>query len=268
VKTSRIVALIIGCLMLLPGIGLLIGGAALGIANAAGRNESGYFEATPIDVRTATAAITAETPALTTDLRTSAWLIDALDTDLRLRVTAPGGDTHMFVGIGPAVAVDAYLADVSHDEITGVTDGTTPVYRTRAGSAPVSAPPAGQTFWTAKTSGPGTRQLAWSPSDGQWSVVIMNADGSPGVAAAVTVEIKAGFLLPLALTMLVIGVVITLGGVALIVIGAVGRPADRRGRSWSSDSNTKTGVVAGATADPPTALTAHLDSGLSDSTDG
>jgi hypothetical protein len=166
-----------------------------------------------------------------------------------LRVTAPGSDTQTFVGIGPAVAVDAYLADVAHDEITGVIDGGTPVYLTRAGSATVSAPTE-QTFWTAQTSGPGTRQLAWSPSDGRWSVVIMNADGSPSIAAAVTVEIKAGLLLPLALTLLVIGVVITLGAVALIGIGAVGQPGNKRVRSWSSDSSTKDDIVAVATADP------------------
>jgi hypothetical protein len=72
-RPSRIVALIIGCLLLLPGIGLLIGGGVLGIAYAAGRNDSGYFQSTLIDLHSPTAAITAETPALTTDLETPTW---------------------------------------------------------------------------------------------------------------------------------------------------------------------------------------------------
>ena len=59
------------------------------IGYAAGRNDSGYFESTLNGLRSPTAAITAETPALTTDLQTPGWLIDALDTDLRLQVTGP-----------------------------------------------------------------------------------------------------------------------------------------------------------------------------------
>ena len=51
----------------------------------------------------------------------------------------------------------------------------------------------------------------------------MNADGSAGIAVDATVEVNAGFLLPLALTLLVLGMVITAGAVVLIVVGATGR---------------------------------------------
>jgi hypothetical protein len=260
-RPSRIVALIIGCLLLLPGIGLLIGGGVLGIAYAASRNDSGYFESTLIDLHSPTAAITAETPALTTDLETSTWLIDALDTDLRLQVTEPGSDSQVFVGIGPAAAVDAYLGGVAHDEITGLVNGNTPVYRTSAGSAP-AAEPAEQTFWAAKASGVGTQQLSWSPTNGRWAVVIMNADGSPNLTAAATVEIRAGFLLPLALTLLVIGLLITAGAVALIVIGAMGHDGGKPGADWSPETSPATRPGA-ATIDHPVALSALLDPGLS-----
>jgi hypothetical protein len=174
-------------------------------------------------------------------------LIDALDTDLRLRVTAPGSDSQIFVGIGPTAAVDAYLDGVAHDEITGLVNGGTPVYRTSAGSSP-AAEPADQTFWAVATSGLGTQQLRWSPTNGRWAVVIMNADGSANVTAAATVEIRAGFLLPLALTLLVIGVLFTLVAVALIVMGALGQPIDKKDQRWLSDSSTIAGSAA-ATVD-------------------
>ena len=67
-------------------------------------------------------------------LQTPTWVIDALDTDLRLRVTADSSDAQTFIGIGPAADVDAYLAGVAHDEITGLTNGA-PVYRTSAGAS-------------------------------------------------------------------------------------------------------------------------------------
>ena len=73
-KPSRIVALIIGCLLLLPGLGLLFGGGILGLAYATGRNDSGYFQSSVTALRTPTEAITAQTPTLTTDLATSTWL--------------------------------------------------------------------------------------------------------------------------------------------------------------------------------------------------
>ena len=50
-RPTRVVALVIGCLMLLPGIGLLFAGGALGIGYAAGRNDAGYFEAALTDLQ-------------------------------------------------------------------------------------------------------------------------------------------------------------------------------------------------------------------------
>ena len=147
-RPTRIVALIIGCMMLLPGIGLLLGGGGLGIGYAAGRNESGYFEATLNGLQSPTAAITAQTPALTNDLTNAPWLIDALDTDVRLQITAPSSDSRIFVGIAPAADISAYLSGVSHDQITGLANGGTPMYRTVSGTAAV-APPVEQTYWLA-----------------------------------------------------------------------------------------------------------------------
>lgn len=43
VKTRRIIALIVGCALLLPGLGMLLGGGGLAIAYAAGRDDDGYF---------------------------------------------------------------------------------------------------------------------------------------------------------------------------------------------------------------------------------
>lgn len=262
-KPTRIIALIIGCLLLLPGIGLLFGGGALGIAYATGRNDAGYFQTTLTDLHTPTQAITAQTPALTADVQSPAWLIDALHTDIRLRVTAPASDPPVFVGIGPATDVDAYLAGVANDQITGLSNGA-PVYTTEPGASTVG-PPTEQSFWATTASGSGTQQLSWNPTDGRWAVVIMNADGSPDITAAATVEIQVGFLLPLALILLLLGLLITAGAVVLIVIGATGRRGDKHNQGWQPGSTTAlmTGPNGTATPDHPVALTAHLDPGLS-----
>ena len=87
----------------------------------------------------------------------------------------------------------------------------------------------------------------------------MNADGSPGVAADVDVGVKAGFLLPLALILLGLGVVATAGSVALIVFGAHGL-----GRRRPDDSVTPSPTVVGPSQPvSPVRLEAHLDHDLS-----
>ena len=260
-RTSRIVALIVGCLLVLPGIAALVGGAALGIGYAAGRNESGYFQAPLTELRTSTAAIVAQTPAVTTDVIVPQWLMDALDSEIRLRVTAVSTDSAAFVGVGPAAAVDGYLDGIAHDEIIGLTNGV-PLYRATTG-VPVASPPPAQTFWAASATGTGTQELNWAPSNGAWAVVVMNADGSPGIDATGTVEIRAGFLLPLALTLLAIGLVLTAGAGVLIVVGASGMRSGPQAPSGAGFPGVGVDVGPVATADRPVVLTAYLDPGLS-----
>ena len=47
---------------------------------------------------------------------------------------------------------------------------------------------------------------AWEPSDGRWAVALMNADGSSDVIAQVDLGAKAGFVVPLSITLTVVGV--------------------------------------------------------------
>ena len=46
---------------------------------------------------------------LPTDLRSPGWLLEALRTDIRLRVRPVAGDRPVFIGIDQAADVDAYL---------------------------------------------------------------------------------------------------------------------------------------------------------------
>jgi hypothetical protein len=140
---------------------------------------------------------------------------------LTVRPVTPG--KAIFVGFGPSSAVDTYLAGTAHDQVVDIGDRGAPRYRTTAGDSVID-PPTGQTFWTSKATGTGPQQVDLRPSSGSWAVVVMNADGSPGVDVVATVGVRAGFLLPLALTMMVVGLLLAAAGVALIVRGAAPRP--------------------------------------------
>ena len=216
-KTGRVIALVIGCFLLIPGIGMLFGGGALGVAAATQRDDDGFFDVTIDRLETRTVALTAEDLTFAADPGSPDWLIDAIDADVRLRVTSADTTQDIFVGIGRETDVDAYLSGVAHDEVTEL-DGRRPVYRSRSGSSDI-APPIEQTFWEASASGTGTQELMWDATAGRWSVVVMNADGSPGFAADVEAGVRAGFVLPLAFIMLGVGFAVTVAAVVLIIGG-------------------------------------------------
>ena len=219
-KPGRVTALVIGCLVVIPSLGLLVGGGALGLVHAFGRGDDGYYDATLDRLESSTVAITAEDVTFATDPGTADWLLDTLDADVRLRVTNVDRDRDVFIGVGRETDVDDYLDGVAHDVVSEL-DGTTAVYSPRSGSAAV-APPTEQTFWVSSADGPGTQELNWEATSGRWTAVVMNADGTPGVASDVNVGVKADFVLPLALIMLGVGLVFAIIGVALIVFGASG----------------------------------------------
>ena len=222
-KNTRVIAVVVGLLLLLPGLGLLVGGGSLGLINAFGRDESGYFAQRASLIATSSAAVTTDDLAFVLDPQVPAWVAGMFDTDVRLRATATDTNRAIFIGIAQTSDVERYLSGVGHDVIINPV-GASPTYRSVSGTARVS-PPAGQGFWAATASGTGTQELTWRPTNGHWAIAVANADGSPGVAAEATVGIRVGSLLPIALLLLAAGVVLTLGGALLTRFG-VKRPAD------------------------------------------
>ncbi len=255
-RPGRVVSLVLGCLLLLPALGALLGGGVLGLGYAFGRDDSGFFGTSLDRIESPTAAVTAEEIDFTADPGSPGRVIDALDADVRLRVTDASSERAVFVGIASQEDVDRYLAGVAHDEVREL-HGRTPVYRSRSGSDEVSAPTA-EDFWVASASGSGSQELLWPATSGRWAAVVMNADGSPGVAADVDVGVKAGFVLPLALILLGFGVVGTAASVALIVYGAhgLGR-TDREVPAPTPSTSLDPAPLS------PVRLEAHLDSDLS-----
>jgi hypothetical protein len=139
---------------------------------------------------------------------------------IRIRGENAAGETPLFIGIGPEVAVDEYLGPVAHADVEDIElDPFRVEYRPAAGGPP-RQPPTAQDFWAASTSGVGTQTLTWKIRDGNWSVVVMNADGSRRVAADVDLGAKLSFLLWLAIGLLVGGALVLAGSIALAVFAA------------------------------------------------
>ncbi len=142
------------------------------------------------------------------------------DNRVEIQGTARSADHGVFVGIAPAAAVDRYLAGA---DIDVVTDFEIQPFRLSTdrlpGTAAVAAPD-GQDFWVAKAqAAAGTATLNWTVRDGDYRIVVMNADASPGV----DVDASFALVLPAAsgigTTVLVTGLVFGAIGIAMLVVG-------------------------------------------------
>jgi hypothetical protein len=117
--TRRVTALVLGCLLLLPGSGFLLAGGGLGLMYGVGRDAAGFVTSDIAGVYSSTAAVTAEDLGLVPDRSSPDWVLRGMNADLRVRVSGGGSGRGLFVGIGPADDVATYLAGVAHDQVTG-----------------------------------------------------------------------------------------------------------------------------------------------------
>jgi hypothetical protein len=148
-----------------------------------------------------------------------------LDT-VRIRVTPASPGAQLFMGIGPAADVDRYLAGVGH---THISDFWTNSVEAIGGGTP-GTPPGTQNFWVASATGPGAQTLVWDPTNGSWTVVVMNADGRPGIHVMADLGARVPALPWIAVGVLVAGTVFLIGG-ALLIAGAIRRSARQPART-------------------------------------
>lgn len=71
--------------------------------------------------------------------------------------------------------------------------------------------------------GSGERTLEWEPEDGDWQAVVMNEDGSPGVASDLSIGAELDSVLWNGIGLLVAGVLFAVG--AAFAFTAVSRSA-------------------------------------------
>ena len=92
-------------------------------------------------------------------------------------------------------------------------------YRTVNGNA-VPGKPSATGIWAASAGGAGTRALTWDLRNGKWSVVVMNANGTRGVIANVSVGAKISWLIWVAVGLLVGGLLALFAGGLMTFLGA------------------------------------------------
>lgn len=245
---GKIAVVIIGAVLGLVGLGFLAGGGGLLWANETQRDADGFFSTDLVELSTASYALTSSRIDLGS--QPGDWFPSGRLATVRLEVTSTS-DSPVFVGIGPDDRVDEYLEGVAHSELSRLTaDDVT--YRNVSGDTE-PAPPAEQTFWAVSAEGPDTQTVTWDLEQGDWAVVVMNADAGQGVTVDAEAAANTELLAWVALGLLAIGIVLLIAAVTLIVAGV-----------WKSSEPTPQTSTAGASYGPyPVRLEGDLDPDLS-----
>ena len=218
-RTGRVIG---GSVLAVVGAVVALGGG--GILALGGTN--GSFESGHRDVSTKTSALVSE-PAKLNDTQS---VTDVLGhPSVRITGDSVRSDRNVFVGVGPKAQVDRYLAGAPIDTVHDFSvDPWSLDKSARAGTAKPK-PPTTQSFWVAKSSG-SSAAIDWKVRDGNWRVVVMNADGTRGVATMSEFAVKIPHLATLAWIALGLGLTTLAGGIALIAA-----PSRRKGNGQSSD---------------------------------
>jgi hypothetical protein len=215
---GRIVSVIVGAVLLVVSTALLAGGGWLLWADRTQR-VGGFLWTPTATVSTPGYALTAE--GLQLEGSAADRVLDRVVGTVRIRATATDSATALFVGVTTTGQAQNYLGGVPHSRLDAVGSGVTGTLVDQGGAAPATAPGAAG-IWQASATGPGTQTLQWHPRHGDWTVIVMRADGGAGVSA----RLRAAATVPaapwIAAGLLGTGVLFVVGGALFIGLAARG----------------------------------------------
>ncbi len=213
---KKIILIVLGLLALIVGLAITaVGSVGLGFGGRSGVIQSGYHT-----ISTPTNAFVSDPSRIRNSNN-----VGRTGSSVTLRVDGRDPSRPLFLGIGPSSQVTAYLNGSSYDEINDVHFNGFRMDTTRVNGSAQPAAPADQSFWVAQATGTDP-QLRWPVTDGDYRLVIMNADSSPGVSLDVRGGLKIKDLFGISLGATIFGALLALLGLGLMIWGIT---AKRRG---------------------------------------
>jgi hypothetical protein len=220
---GSITSAVIGAVLVLTATGPVVAGAATLWADRTQRAGDGYLTSPSATLTTGGSAITSE--PMPVDAGGPSWVYPRnLLGDLRLRFSAADPSRSIFVGVTGADAAARFLAGVQYATVTDF-DASGADYREHPGGVGPDPRTAGD-IWVASSTGTGTQTLTWSPNSLDMVIVVMNADGAPGVAVHGDAAATVPSLVWVSVGLLIAGLVLLAIGAALIAV-----PASRASRA-------------------------------------
>lgn len=210
----QITAIVVGGILALIGLGLALGGGAILALFDDGTLESGSHS-----LSTPTSALVSSVA----NIEGTGEIADIVgDPEVRLSVTPRRPGDGVFVGIGRAADVERYLARSPIEEVSDIEVDPFELSGRRLRPGPSRPdPPASQRFWAAEGRGSDTATLRWDLADGDYRLVVMNADGSRNVQADGSVGVEIPHIGTVGWVLLGVGILLLVGGIAAIVLAGV-----------------------------------------------
>lgn len=211
-RPLRIALLVSGAFGLLIGFGLMLAGSTLLSGYFTQRDDSGVVSSPDARYAVPSFAMTATQAGLRVQPGVLGWLpahrIDAVRIDA---ARVDGGP--VFLGVARRSDAERYLRGSAVAQVDFRSAPFALRYDPVAGDHR-PRPPARQGIWAAMSTGEGAQHLTWPLRDGEWTVVVMNADAAKGV----DVDLSVGARSP---AVRAIGVSLFAGGGVLGGIGAL-----------------------------------------------
>jgi len=231
-NAGRVIAVIFGGFMILVGLPLAFAGTALMGVTSAMDDGSGYIGMWGFDFETDTQALVFK------DMYVEDMVIDRIDSRAVRYWTPRVGDflklkfalesnngKDVFIGIMDEASALSYLGAARYETVTEFEmgdpfDGRPYIaYQLHSGGE-ITVAPTDVSTWDAYATGKDAN-LEWEPEGGDYWVVIMNADLTPGVDVESGVGIRMPFLSFIGQGILVGGIIcLAIGGV-IVYVGAV-----------------------------------------------
>ncbi|HEX4692844.1 MAG TPA: hypothetical protein VH276_19245 [Solirubrobacteraceae bacterium] len=221
-RALPVAGIVTGGIVALIALVLLLAGAGLLWASTANTDGNGWWTSGEHRYATSTRALTTQKLDIGADA--PRWMFGSDHVgDVRVRATPTSTATPVFVGVGPTRKVQAYLGQAARVELTDLDfDPFRADFTRREGDNSELARPASQGFWAASSTGTGRRSVDWQIRRGSWSVVVMNANASPGVSVRLSASAKVPLVHDVAVGLLIAGGVIGTGAGILLALGSTG----------------------------------------------
>jgi hypothetical protein len=215
--------------------GLTVGGAILALVAAGVLSVAGVTIWTDLDKRDGSGYLATNAHRYSTPTRAIATDEVTIGTEVpkrligKVRLQVASSAKPVFVGIARKATVDAYLAGASYATAKDIDlDPFKVTYVTHRGATKPDRP-ASETFWAASAVGSDSASLTWKPKSGSWSIVVMNADGSPGISADVSAGAKLAWLLWTGIGIALVGGLLLAAATLMLVHGLRGARAPAAG---------------------------------------
>jgi hypothetical protein len=219
-RAGRIVLLIFGIFFVLVSFGLLGGGGAILAAENSFKDDQGFYITNLIPVESAGVAVITGPAEINLG---NTWVPNHNLATVKITAINRNSTQPVFIGVADTVKVDQYLHNVSYSEARGFNTSPQDIYYHNYTGASSVAAPTTQNFWDASINGTGSQTLTWDVVSGNYTFVLMNADGSSPVDARVSLGIKLPQIVhSIGIGLLVGGIVVILVGAAMIFFAARG----------------------------------------------